>query len=305
MLADLDTRLWSSAEMLGPSLADAMRQRRARGDAPPDGHEDSYALAVRVADRAFLLGFRSGMLEANVGNEYIAQVARRHPDRLVPVAGIDPMLPSWPDDIDRALALGHVAITVSPSLQGYAPAHSQAMRLWERCVERSLPVLISRIGPMPPAAMLEFERPMLWDEALRAFPTLTVVFAGVGGPFFEETLVLLAKHGRTFAHVAGIARRPLDAYRWLTAAIEAGVSHRLLFASGFPFDTPHAALERLYTLNTIVQGTSLPGIPRREIESIVRRDPFEALGIGDPIATRPMGDADALMAAARLLLSDR
>ena len=93
--------------------------------------------------------------------------------------------------------------------------------------------------------------------------------------------------------------------RWLSAAIDAGVADRLLFASGFPFDTPAAAIERLFTLNTVVHGTTLPGIPRRDIEAIVRRDAFAALGIADPIAVRPMGDKEALLAAARSLLSDR
>jgi predicted TIM-barrel fold metal-dependent hydrolase len=305
VISDLDMRLWSSSTTLGAGVCDALRRRASSALETIEIHEERFARAIAVVDRAFLLGFRSAHLQSSIPNDYVANVARRYPDKVLPVAGIDPMDASWADDLDRARALGHVAITVSPSLQGYAPSHSRAMRVWERCADARIPVIVSRVGPLPGQALLEFERPVLWDEPLRHLPNLTLVFAGLGAPFFEETLVLLAKHARTFAQLAGAARRPLDAYRWLSAAIDAGVADRLLFASGFPFDTPAAAIERLFTLNTVVHGTTLPGIPRRDIEAIVRRDAFAALGIADPIAVRPMGDKEALLAAARSLLSDR
>ncbi|MDZ4830781.1 MAG: amidohydrolase family protein [Phycisphaerae bacterium] len=309
MICDLETRVWASPMQLGDAIANALRRPRTevrlQGTPYDAGHEEAHVAAMRPVARAFVLGFRSVMLGAEISNEYVAQVTRRRADRLVAVAGIDPMAPSWHDDLDRAIANGHVAVTVSPACQGYPPSHSAAMLLWEACAERRLPVIVSKPGTLPAPASLECDRPLLWDEPLRAIPELTLVFAGLGAPFVEETLVLLAKHERTFASLAGAARRPIDAYRWLLAAHDAGVSERLLFASGFPFDTPASALERLYTLNALVLGTTLPGIPRRDIERIVERNAFDALGIRDPIAHQPAGDQVALLAAARSLLSDR
>lgn len=305
MICDVETRVWASPAQLGDALAEVLRKRTADRRTGGDAHEEAHASAVRRVDRAFVLGFRSAMLGADIGNDYVAQVARRHPDRLVPIAGIDPLIASWRDDVDRAVSLGHLGITVSPSFQGFPPSHSSAMRLWELCAAKNLPVFVSRPTPFPPQAILECDRPMLWDEPLRAMPGLTIVFAGLGAPFFEETLVLLAKHERTFAHLGGAARRPLDAYRWLLAALDTGVAERLFFASGFPFDTPAAVIERLYTLNSVVLGTTLPGVPRNEIERIVHRDVFAALGVADPIAAAPIDDRQALLAAARSLLADR
>ena len=54
---------------------------------------------------------------------------------------------------------------------------------------------------------------------------------------------------------------------------------RLLFASGWPAQTPAEAIERLYSLNSFSQGSNLPTIPRTTLHSIIERDSLEALGI--------------------------
>ena len=179
------------------------------------------------------------------------------------------------------------------------------MALWEACAARRLPVFVSQPGPIPPDAVLAFDAPLHWDEPLRSIEGLTVVFPSLGWPWVDETLVLLAKHPRAFAHIAGVARRPFDAYRHLSTALDLGVAGRLLFASAFPLESSASAIERLYAVNIVVHGTTLPSIPRRELQAIVERDAFALLGIRDPAAVLAQGEQAALLAAARSLLSDR
>lgn len=54
---------------------------------------------------------------------------------------------------------------------------------------------------------------------------------------------------------------------------------RLLFASDFPFTTPAASIETLYSLNQIVQGTNLPTIPRELVRGIIECDALSLLGL--------------------------
>lgn len=305
MICDVDTRLWASRDHLGPTLGALLRRLTADRYSALDASDQAHANAMRPVARAFVLGFRSQRLGASLPNDLLAAVVRNRPDRLLGFAGIDPLVAGWREELDRAIDLGCSGITVSPSFQGCPPTHSQAMRLWEACAERSLPIIVSRPTPMPQEAILEFDRPTHWDEALRALPSLRIVFASFGAPYVEETLLLLSKFPHAFAHCGASLRRPIDAYRWISAAAELGVLDRILFASGFPFDTPAATMERLYGLNTLVHGTTLPSVPRRELQAIVERDALSLLGIRDRAAIMVDGEQRALLAAAESLRSDR
>jgi len=281
MVTDTHTRCWASPEQLGPEIHAALRRRGRE----PDGHEEAHAAALERVDRGFVLGFRSGLLGASIGPEWIAQLVRRRPDRLIGVAGLDPMLPSWRDDLERAVDLGLKAITVSPSMQGFHPAHSDAMALWDACARRGLPVLVARLGPAPARAILEYDRPLLWDEVFRTFPDLVASFGSLGAPFPLETLALVEKHERVFADVAGLGRNPIEGYRALAAASAAGTLGKLLFASGFPAETPAEAIARLFELNAFLVGLSLPTVPQAEIRGLVDRDACRTLGIAPPLST--------------------
>lgn len=296
MITDVQTRCWASPEQLGDELA-ACFARRGFGRVSA-GHEESHVESTERAAISFLLGFRSGRMDVNVGPDWIAQVVRRRPDRLVGVAGIDPLLPQWRDDLERAGSLGLRAITVSPSLQGFHPAHTAAMELWAECERLGWPVLIARFGPLPPSAPLEHDRPFLWDEVFRSFPRLTAVFGSLGAPFIAETLTLVEKHERVFADVAGLGRNPIEGYRALAAASAAGTLGKLLFASGFPAETPAEAIERLFELNAFLVGLSLPTIPQAQIRGIVERDACSLLGLVPPSGRPRLGSARAMLGGA-------
>lgn len=301
MICDVDTRIWSARDDLGPVLAGVLRRLTSDRLVPPDASPDAHAAAMRPVARAFLLGARSRRLECRLPNDQVAAAVRARPDRLVGFAGIDPLTPEWRDEFDRAGDLGLSGITVSPSLQGCPPTHAQAMRLWERCVDKGLPVIVSRPTPMPEQAVMECDRPTHWDEVLRTFPRLRVVFASFGTPYIEETLLLLAKFEHVYTHCGGSLRRPVDTHRWLTAALDAGVIEKVLFASGFPFETPMAALERLYGLCVQHQGGWPAPLSRRVVQSVAERDALTALGIRDRGELLRHGEQQALLSAAESL----
>jgi predicted TIM-barrel fold metal-dependent hydrolase len=128
-------------------------------------------------------------------------------------------------------------------------------------------------------AVAEFARPYLFDEAMRNYPALTVVFGSMGWPFISETVALLAKQPRAYAEISGLIRHPWDLYQALVQAHQAGVSQKLLFGSGYPFTTAATAIERIYRLNETTSGTHLPAVPRETLRAIVERDALAELGI--------------------------
>jgi predicted TIM-barrel fold metal-dependent hydrolase len=292
MIVDLNTHVWANLDQLGPEIA-ARRRSLAVGDgsqldASPAAHERNMG----CVDGAVVLGFRADRLGARIPNEFIAEFAARDPRRRVGVAGIDPMSDDAIDELETAVGLGLVGIAVCPAVQGFHPTHSDAMRVYERCAELSLPVFVTLQEPLTPAAVLEFARPSAWDEVARSLPQLPIMLGQLGHPWIDETLMLIGKHEHVFADISGVASRPWQLYNALLSATSMGVMDKLLFGSGFPNETPAGAIESVYTVNAYSHGTQLPSIPRASLRDIIEKDSLACLGVNTEISSPPRDPLD-------------
>lgn len=279
MIIDMHTQVWASMDQLGPELSRRLRSQQSEQwlslDAGPDAHERAMA----CVSASVVVGFRSERLGARVPNEFIATVVRRAPHRTVGVASIDPLAPDAFEQLDLAVELGFIGVAVSPACQGFHPTHSSAMRLYERCAERKLPLFVCEQQPWASAAVLEFARPHLWDDVAQSMPELPIILGHLGHPWVDEALVMLEKHPNIYATTAGIASRPWQLYNTLLSAFSLGVLGKLLFGSGYPFELPAKAIESLYSANAYCHGTQLPSIPRTAIRGVVERDSLALLGV--------------------------
>jgi predicted TIM-barrel fold metal-dependent hydrolase len=237
-------------------------------------------------DGAVVLGFRADRIGARIPNEFIAEFTAKDPRRRVGVAGIDPMSDDVFDEIETAVGVGLVGVAVSPACQGFHPTHTAAMRVYERCAELSLPLFVTLEEPRSGATVLEFARPVAWDEVARTYPNLPIVISQLGHPWIDEALMLVGNHERIHADISGVASRPWQLYNALLSASSYDVMEKLLFGSGFPEDTPARTIETLYTVNAYSHGTQLPSIARASIRAIVEKDSLARLGIDAEIAPR-------------------
>jgi len=278
MIVDCHTRIWESPDQMGRDSTGWL----IRGGGQPNlaAEPSDHAAAAREVTRTLVWGFRSRHLGADVPNAFLADYAAQHRETVLAIASVDPL------EADALERLGHIAereefagVTVSPAGQAFHPAHTRAMRVYELCQVRGLPVLVEPGVDLSPRAVLEFARPCLLDEVARTFQSLTLVIGSMGRPWVEETLALLAKHPRVYADLAGLLRRPWDAYHALLAAHQRGLTEKLLFGSDFPFSTAASAIEQLYRLNEMTHGTNLPAVPREALRGIVERDAVALLGM--------------------------
>lgn len=272
MIVDCHTTIWDAGAQVGrarmPMVENAVLAEAAR-----------HLEAASPVDRAIVLGFKSRYLETEISNRCVADYVRKNSSKLVGFAGIDPTDVDCLEELRIAQEdLQLKGVTVSPALQNFHPADTRAMRLFEECARREMPVLFES-AHRNPAARVEFSRPMLLDEVAREFPQLRIVVAHLGYPFIDETLVLLGKHERVFADVAALLRSPWRIYNALLAAHEYGVMGKLLFGSDFPHRSPAAGIEALYSINHLAHGTNLPTVPREQLRGIVERDTLALLGI--------------------------
>ena len=273
MIVDCHTQIWSSPAQLG-RIAPPGRDVRA--------DETHHLAATEPVDKAIVLAFKSRFLEMEIPNRYVADYVRRNPAKMIGFAGIDPTDRNWREDLRVAQDELHLkGVTVSPSLQAFHPCDTRVMPLYEECARRGLPILFEH-NHRQPAAKLAFARPMLLDEVAREFPELRFVVARLGHPWVAETAVLLGKHPHVYANVAGLLPQPWLSYCALLTAPEYGVADKLLFGSDFPYRSPAACIEALYSVNQISHASNLAPIPREQLRGIVERDALALLGIGKP-----------------------
>jgi predicted TIM-barrel fold metal-dependent hydrolase len=279
MIIDCHTRLWSDARQLGPETAEKLAHSVPKSWAEESGDAAAHGRAMSCIDASLVLGHRADLSGANVPNELIAEFVGRDPQSRLGIAGIDPLADSIEHDLQGVLDLGLVGVALSPPLAGFHPTHSAAMRVYEWCFKHSIPVFVTMPQPIPANAVLDFARPIHWDEVARTFPELRIMFTQMGYPWIDELLVLAGKHKHVFAEVSSVATRPWQVYNALSTAWSLDVIDRLLFGSGFPMSTPQQAIESLYSVNVSIKGTPLPPIPRARVKDIVERDALSCLGI--------------------------
>ncbi len=291
MIVDVHTHVWQTPDQLGqadlgePSAKSARRTGRGGNGRTvfrriPPADPELHWQSSKPVDKSIVLGFKSRLLRAEVPNAFVAEYVRRHPEKLVGFAGIDPTEASALDELHRAADdLGLRGLTLSPSNQAFHPSDTRAMGIYAEAERRGMPILIHPGGYLAEQSRLEFAQPVLLDEVSRSFPKLKLVIAQLGQPWVDETCVLLAKHANVFADVSGLLARPWQAYNAMASAFEYGVTDKLLFGSDFPYTSAADAIESLYSLNLIVQGTNLPVVPRGALRGIVERNALALLGL--------------------------
>ena len=287
---DALTYAWNHPQRLGPALSGRFAADAGGPWARLDGSFDQLAEAVRPMTAAIVCGLRSEVMQIHVDASEVADAVARDGIRLAGFAGIDPMAPSWREDLQVALALGMRGVCVAPAAQAVHPTHPHAMELWDECQRRRLPVIAAPLGTKLNTGPLEFARPSVWDEPARAFPKLRILIGGFGWPWIDECLAMLSRHPNLFTETSSLVPTAWRLYGSLRDAWALGVIDRVLLGSAFPFAMPAEAAETVLRVNACapVQG---PRIPTGALREVVDRDCFAALGTPGPHLSEGVGVA--------------
>jgi len=290
MAFDALTYAWNHPHRLGPALAGRFAADSAGPWARLDGSFDQLAEAVRPFTAAIVCGLRADAMGVHVTPQEVNDAVSRDPIRLGGFVGLDPMSPTWREELHAAVAMGMRGVCVAPAAQGVHPTHPHAMELWSECEKRALPVLAAPLGTKVGAGPLEFARPLAWDEPARAFPKLRLLLGGLGWPWVDECLAMLSRHPNLFTETSTLVPTPWRLYGALRDAWALGVLDRVLLGSAFPFAEPVEAAETTLRVNTYapVQG---PRIPTKDLRALVDRDCFAALGTAGPRLSAGVGVA--------------
>ncbi len=241
--------------------------------------------AAETVDVCFVLGCGDG--SSDEVNKKLAEYIAAHNAKMVGFAVVDPAN----DKVSLANVkpvkekLGLEGAVLYCSGNGVHPTHSRAMRFYESAVELEMPVFFHNWeATSGREAILEYAQPYLLDEVARAFEDLKIIIGGMGAPFVEQTLALVAKHANVYADLTVRPKSVWQIYNTVVAANEQGVMDKLLFGSGFPLGTAGQCIETLLGFNMLLADTNLPTVPRDKIRTIVERETLEVLGVGRSVA---------------------
>jgi predicted TIM-barrel fold metal-dependent hydrolase len=170
-------------------------------------------------------------------NDFAARYAQTDPTRLLPYGGVHPRFTTdGAAGVDRLLDLGIRMLKIHPNHQAFpANAYTNGLdalaRIYRRCEEHGLPVLVHTGTSIFPGARSKWGNPMELDDVAIDFPDLRLVMAHGGRPLYmEEAFFILRRHRNVRLDVSGIP--PLKLLDYFPRLAE--IADRVLWGTDWP-----------------------------------------------------------------------
>lgn len=232
-----------------------------------------------------------GIKLSKINNDYISELATRHPDRFVGLGSL-PMqdIQASLEELDRMRSVGLRGIMAPSNVQGEQIDARKYWPLYQRAEDLGFPVFVH---PSSPANSDKYEKYQMWgpvfgfgaDVALSAlrlimsgvleeFPRLRIILGHLG-----ETIPFILKridfaYLRTPEALPAIKKRPSEYFLANFYVDTAGVFHqpslqctyetlgrdRILFGSDYPFENATSGVK-------FIQGSKIPAKDKERIYS--------------------------------------
>src|ERR1700734_1547285 len=153
---------------------------------------DAY-LAAEGVDTALLMCEYSPKVTGLQAIEDMLPIAAHAPDRIKIIANVNPHL-HYPvdDEVRRQLALGAVALKIPPVHAGVAANDRMLYPAYEACQAAGVPVVVHCGTSTFPGAANKFGDPVVLDDVLRDFRSLSLVLAHGGRGWWYDAAAFLA-----------------------------------------------------------------------------------------------------------------
>ncbi len=145
-----------------------------------------YAERINAAPRAERRNVRTAIWE-EVGpgmNDYIARVGREQPERILPLACVDPLSPKAPAELERAVGLGCRGLKII--CVGHYPWDERVFPVYEKADALGVPILFHS-GILGDGQNSRFNRPAEF-EIIKQWPRLRVILAHMSWPWTDEAI---------------------------------------------------------------------------------------------------------------------
>lgn len=283
MIVDIHTHVFNASQHFGPKLnADLVR---CGVDPAVWGNvEERHLETTKAADVAIVFGLQASATGWGIPNEMVAAHVAKAPERLLFFAAIDPLQPSYMEELEMChRQLGAVGVKLAPLYQNVHPQDKRYYELYKYCQKHGLPVLFHTGTSFVSGTPLEYSRPIHFDAIAVDFPELRMVLAHLGHPWEGETIAVIRRHANVFADISALYYRPWQFYNSMRLLVEYKAQHKVLFGSDFPFTTTGDSIKNVRALNEVLGVSGLPTVPADAIEEIINRDALHLLNLPNPL----------------------
>ena len=250
-------------------------------------------VARGVVDKAILQGAISpNTFGVDVPNDYLKEVADQHSDMFQWCCCVDPTEDGAVEEIERCIKLGAIGVgELGPAYGEYYLNDSRCYRVWSRCEELGIPVVIhagfGRHAPIRYADLTTL------DDMATDFPDLKIVLCHMGFPQYEIGSFIVTKHPNVYADVSwltgisGLDRRLISKYHpqvdygYYFHLVYPLVYHlsqtygdtdKLIFGTDWGNSTPGGDIKILENINDLTKKLNLPEIPEQVVHNLLHEN---------------------------------
>ncbi|MGQ9722360.1 MAG: amidohydrolase family protein [Candidatus Jordarchaeum sp.] len=203
-------------------------------------------------------------------NDYVANIVKKYPDRLVGYCGIDPRRGKGAiRELERCIQDLELSGVKLWPLTGFYPDNKEYYPFYEKVEELGVPILC-HTGAGPPRTYLKYNHPMHVDTVAVDFPKIKIQMAHIGDPWVNEALTVAMKNPNVCFDICGnwavISKfAPVYLFQTLAQAKMTCGAGKILFGSDWPL------FASLISLKEWVEN----------IKKLTRPPPMEILGLPD------------------------
>ena len=204
-------------------------------------------------------------------NDYTLACARQHPDRLVPIAGLNPrVLPTLrrvEAVVAQLAAQGFAGIKLHPRLNGYDPLDAKCVAAIDAAAEHGLVVLLDTLFRR--RGLATRHAPDVIDELAASCPETQILLLHATGPTMFELYEIVRANPKlmldfSFTMMRYIGSRLDDDMHFLFKTTD----QLITIGSDFPECSPGAMLKRFETLSQGIEPHRIDNIRYHNLERL-------------------------------------
>lgn len=140
-------------------------------------------------------------------NKTVGEKVRRHPDKLIGFAGVDPVASDDPvGDLDRYVGEWNMkGLNLQPWVQGWYANDKRLYPLYSYCQEKNMPVAIHASLNFALHRRIDYSHPRYLEEIACDLPQLTIVANHGGWPWVNEMVAVAWKRPNVYLEIGGIS----------------------------------------------------------------------------------------------------
>ncbi|MSP98166.1 MAG: amidohydrolase [Betaproteobacteria bacterium] len=186
-----------------------------------------------------------------LGNDYVADMVRKHPDVFIGFASVDPHKGiKAVQELERsARELGLRGVKFHQGIQAFYPNDRKCYPVYEKCAELGLPVIFhmghTGAGAGTPGGggiRLDYGRPIPYlDDVAVDFPELTIIGAHPAWPWHDELLSVVLHKANVYMDLSGWSPKyfPPSVIQHANTLLQ----DKVMFGTDYPLLTPERWLK--------------------------------------------------------------